>query len=174
MEMMGNPGILFAVLLIGGLALMIGELLLPTHGILGVLGAGLVIAAIGVCFTINQWLGVVVMLASVGVAPFAAGWAMKIWPKTPLGRKMVLPEVRSIPLPPAAHIGQEGTTRSDLRPTGEVEFDGKRVEAASELGWIPAGSRVKIVAIDEGLPRVRLVQSPESNQTESTHQGRVI
>jgi hypothetical protein len=81
MEMMGHPGILFAVLLVGGLALLIGELLLPTHGLLGVLGAGLVIAAIAVCFTINQWLGVAVMLAAVGIAPFAAGWAMKIWPK---------------------------------------------------------------------------------------------
>jgi membrane-bound ClpP family serine protease len=174
MEMMGHPGILFAVLLVGGLALLIGELLLPTHGLLGVLGAGLVIAAIAVCFTINQWLGVAVMLAAVGIAPFAAGWAMKIWPKTPLGRKMVLPEVRAIPLPPAAHIGQRGTTRSDLRPTGEVDFDGQRVEAASELGWIPAGTPVKIVAIEEGLPRVRPADQQEPEQTETNHQGRVI
>lgn len=172
--MMGHPGILFAVLLAGGLTLLIGELLLPTHGILGVLGAGLVIAAIAVCFTINQWLGVAVMLAAVGFAPFAAGWAMKIWPKTPLGRRLVLPEVRSIPLPPAAHIGQIGITRSDLRPTGEVDFDGRHVEAASELGWIPAGSRVRIVAMDEGLPRVRPIQQQETDPTESTNQGRVI
>jgi len=165
--MMAHPEILFAVLLAGGLALLIGELLLPTPGILGVLGAGLVVAAIGVCFTINQWLGVVVMLAAVGIAPFAAGWAMKIWPKTPFGRRVVLPEVRSIPQPPTVHIGQVGTTRSDLRPTGEVDFDGQRVEAASELGWIPARSTVRIVAIDEGLPRVRLVESQEIDKVQT-------
>lgn len=172
--MMEHPGILFAVLLVGGLALLLGELLLPTHGILGILGAGLVIAAVGVCFTINQWLGVAVMLATVGISPFAAGWAMKIWPKTPLGKKVVLPDVRSIPRPPAVHIGQVGTTRSDLRPTGEVDFDGRHVEAASELGWIPVHSTVKIVAIDEGLPRVRQVEPRETDKDEPTHQGRSV
>jgi len=148
------------------LVLVLAEVILPTHGLLGLLGLACAAGAVGVCFFVNRWLGLGVLLACVVVAPVLAGAFLNIWPRTPLGRRVVLPSTVTVPLPPPVYIGQVGVTRAALRPAGEVEFVGDaatppgepvRVEAVSEFGLIPPGTRVKVVALVEGRPRVRPV-----------------
>jgi hypothetical protein len=112
-----------AILLFGiGIALLLGELLLPTHGILGVLGAGGVVAAIVVCYMMNVWLGTGVLLAAMIVTPFAGTAAVKLWPKTPIGRRVVLPPVfDAVPEPTVRMIAPGRTVKvvamSGSRPT---------------------------------------------------------
>jgi membrane-bound ClpP family serine protease len=109
------------LLLIGiGIAMLVAELLLPTHGILGVIGLIALAAAIGVCFWISEMVGLIVLIGSVVVSPFAVNLAMKIWERSPVGRRMILQPVDSTVLPAGVRIGQIGVAMSELRPMGEV------------------------------------------------------
>jgi membrane-bound ClpP family serine protease len=148
-----------AILLFGiAVALLLGELLLPTHGLLGILGGGAIAAAIVTCYRINVQLGTIVLVAAAIALPFAGAAAVKIWPKTPVGRRVVLapPPVDVVDVP-LVRIGQSGVTVSELRPMGVCEFESGRIEAISELGMIPPGRAVKVVTMSGNRPTVRAV-----------------
>lgn len=153
-----DPIALSLLLLAGALVLLVGELLLPTHGVLGLMGLICLAGAIGVTFYINRWLGLGVFLAAVVVSPFAWAIGLKIWERSPVGRRVLLPpaEVARPVIP--VKLGQVGTAFSEMRPMGEVDFDGdQRMEAISERGVIRAGQKVKVVNVTNGIPTVRAV-----------------
>jgi membrane-bound ClpP family serine protease len=149
---------LVALLIVAAIALMVAEMLLPTHGLLGLMGILLAAGAVVVCIRQNAWAGVALLLAIIALTPLVwTGW-MKIWPKTPMGRRLILSSVT--PAPPAKEVcvGQHGVTLSELRPMGMCELDdGTRVEASSEHGSVPAGTAVRVIAISDGRPTVRVV-----------------
>jgi hypothetical protein len=93
------------------------------------------------------------MLAS----PLIGSLAIKIYPRTPIGRRMVLQPPSSTPAPLPIHIGQTGVVASALRPMGECDFGDQRIEVISEQGMIPSGQAVKVVSIVNGRPAVRAV-----------------
>jgi membrane-bound ClpP family serine protease len=143
-----------------GIVLLIGELLLPTHGVLGITGLVMLGSVIVVCFYINRWLGLGVFAAAVLLGPVVGAVFLKIWPYTPIGRRVLLPPVHSrVTVPPVA-VGQGGRTVTELRPMGEVTFDGGRlrIEATSEHGMIAAGREVRVVAFVNGKPAVRAME----------------
>src|SRR5688500_13122143 len=152
-----DPIALSLRLLAGALVLLVGELLLPTHGVLGLMGLICLAGAIGVTFYINRWLGLGVFLAAVAVSPFAWALALKLWERSPVGRRVLLPpaDVARAVIP--VKLGQVGTAFSEMRPMGEVDFDELRMEAISERGIIRAGQRVKVVNVTNGIPTVRAV-----------------
>lgn len=45
-------------------------------------------------------------------------------------------------------IGAEGECLTALRPAGNVDFSGRRLDVISEGGFIPKGARVRIVGVD--------------------------
>jgi membrane-bound ClpP family serine protease len=149
-----------ALLLMGiGVVLLIGELLLPTHGLLGLLAGMSVLTGVGVCFLINPLLGLGVLIGVVVASPAIAAGFLWIWPKTPIGKRLVLQQVTGQVTPPALCIGQTGVTISELRPWGECEFGDLRVEAMSEHGILPAHCSVKVVALSNGHAVVRPVET---------------
>ena len=152
-----DPIALSLLLLAGALVLLVGELLLPTHGVLGLMGLICLAGAIGVTFYINRWLGMGVFLAAIVVSPFAWAIGLKIWERSPVGRRVLLPpaEVARPVIP--VKLGQVGTAFSEMRPMGEVDFDDLRMEAISERGIIRAGQKVKVVAVTNGVATVRAV-----------------
>ena len=149
---------LVAVLLGVAVALLVAELFLPTHGVLGVGGLGAAVVAVFLCTRLNPWAGLGLTVALVAVTPLLwAAW-LKIWPKTPVGRRMIL--TASAPRPPEApvHVGQVAVTVSELRPMGVCELeDGTRVEAQSEHGIVPPGTPVRVIAVANNRPTVRVV-----------------
>ncbi len=145
------------VLLAAGIVLLLAELFLPTHGLVGVAGVVAILVAIGKTFAINQWAGLGLLIAAVIAMPFAWSAAMALWPKTPIGRKMVLPPVDSIPDPPAFHLGQTGKALTELRPMGMCDFAGKKVEATCDIGMVEAGRTVTVTSIINRRPVVRAV-----------------
>lgn len=149
---------LVALMLAIGATLLIGELVLPTHGVLGVLGAGTALAAVGLAGLQNPWAGVLLAVALGLATPFVWTAVVKIWPRTPVGRRLVLPPIEQ-PLPqPPVRVGQVGIAVSALRPMGLCEFDdGTRVEATSEHEMIAPGTAVRVVALVNNRPTVRVV-----------------
>lgn len=144
-------------LFIVGLVLIAAELFLPTHGLLGALGASAIIGTLIFCFLINFWLGAAAFTGATLATPFVVALAIHLMPKTLVGRRLVLPPVKN-PVPPMpVQIGQVGLTVSELRPMGMCEFEGQRVEVISEYGMIPPGQKVQVVNLCSRKPTVRAV-----------------
>ncbi len=153
-----TPLTIAIVLFIVGMLLLLAELLLPTGGVLGVLGTLAVVGAVIACFMIGRWIGLGVFIGLVVLSPFLVTWLINLYPKTPIGRKMILQDETTVVRPPPVHIGQEGVAMTRLRPSGEVEFEHERLEVISERGIIEPGRRVKVVAITNNRPVVREVE----------------
>jgi membrane-bound ClpP family serine protease len=147
------------ILFAAGLVLLTAEVFLPTHGLLGVAGAVCVVGGVASSFAINQYVGLTVLAVTALATPFAAALAMKIYPKTPIGRRMVLGKVESRLQPPTVGLGETGVALSELRPMGMCEFGDQRVEVRSDLGMIPAGTKVRVVNVDAGRLVVRRVDA---------------
>lgn len=154
-----EPISLSLLLLACGVVLLVGELLLPTHGVLGVAGLACLGGAIGVCFYINHWLGLVLLIVAMLASPFIMHATLNLWQRTPIGRQMMLQPLEVNRPIAAMTIGQIGVAISELRPMGECEFGELRVEAASEHGMIAAGRKVRIVSLTGGRPIVRPLAS---------------
>ena len=152
-----TPATLAILLLIVGLLLLVAEVLLPSQGILGLLGAAALVALVVVSFRMDSRLGFGVLVAIVVATPFAWMLWVKVWPHTPVGRRMILSPV-SGELPGATvSVGQTGVTVSELRPMGLCAFGSQRVEARAERGTIPAGAQVQVVEVVDRRPTVRAV-----------------
>ena len=147
---------LVALLMLIGVALLIAEMMLPSHGVLGLGAAGCILAAIFVAMRQNAWAGLGLLAGVTAMTPFAWVAFVKIWPKTPIGRRIVLPPVAHEPPPPIVRVGQTGVSMSELRPMGVCEFDGVRIEAHSEHGIVPPGTAVRVVALVNNRPTVRV------------------
>jgi membrane-bound serine protease (ClpP class) len=144
----------------GGVILLLAEILLPSHGILGIIGAGALITGVGACFAINQYAGLASAIGVVVLMPVAVAAWVKVWPHTYAGKRLILgPTASAAAHAPASMlpIGQVGTVVSELRPGGVCEFGAERVESRCENGTIPAGRRVEVIAVVDGRPLVRAV-----------------
>jgi membrane-bound ClpP family serine protease len=140
-----------------GLFLVAAEVLLPTHGLIGVAGGVSILVSVGFCFAINPWIGVGVLAATLAATPFVFTLAMRIFPRTPFGRRLILPPVKDEAPPVTVQIGQVGTTVSEMRPMGTCDFAGTRVEALSDCGIIAPGQKVQVVNLNNRRPTVRVV-----------------
>lgn len=153
--------ITFAILFfVGGIVLLLAEIVLPSHGVLGIVGAIGLIAGVGTCFWINQYVGLLAAVLVVAALPLAASMWVKIWPHTYAGKRLILGQtagsVAHVPVAPV-QVGQLGVVVSELRPGGVCEFGANRAEARAEHGVVEAGRRVEVVAIVDGRPVVRAV-----------------
>lgn len=152
-----TPGTLAILLLVAGMILLVAEMLLPSQGILGILGAAAHVGCVVICFRLSSRLGFGVLVAMIVAAPFAGMLWVKVWPTTPVGRRMILAKVSGSIPNAMVSIGQTGTTVSELRPMGMCAFGADRVEARAERGTIASGRQVQVVDIVDRRPTVRAV-----------------
>jgi len=151
---MSEMGIL--VLLFGvGVVVLVAEIFIPSHGILGVTGVGFLIAAIVKTFDYGgREAGIIAILACMVFVPTFALLAIKYWHLTPIGKRISPPNPiltskdTSIPVDEmSALIGQTGVCKTPLRPVGICDFHGKRVSCIAEFGMIESGAEVEAVRI---------------------------
>jgi membrane-bound ClpP family serine protease len=154
-----TPGTLAILLLLAGLILLVAETLLPSGGILGALSAAALLGCIVVCFRMDSRLGFGVLVAMVVAAPFAGMLWVKLWPRTPVGRRMILAPASREVSAVAVRVGQTGIAVSELRPMGVCDFGSERIEARADHGIIAAGSRVQVVDLVDRRPTVRVVSN---------------
>jgi membrane-bound ClpP family serine protease len=156
-----TPALLIILLFAAGAVLLVLEMFLPAQGLVGLVGAAAIVWGIVQGFLLNQWLGLGLLAGTIACIPFAWTAVLHIWPRTPIGRRMMLGEVQPQVSRPAAAVGQRGKTLSELRPAGVCDFAGQRVEARAEIGTIPAGKLVRVVTIDQGRLIVRAIELTE-------------
>ncbi len=166
-----EPLILILVLVVVGLVLLVGDLFLPSAGIMSVLGIGCFLTAIIVCFTIDRWLGLGVLFAAVIGSPFIGMAVVRAWQRTPIGRKMILSHAEAAPARQVVRVGQVGRALSMLRPMGECTFGTELgevvIECRSEFGDLPPDTPVRVTHFKDGIATVRAIE-PEGNEHETS------
>jgi len=150
-----------------GLLLIVGELMFPTLGALGVGGALAILGAVVVAFNEGTQTGVVFLVATAVLVPAAIVLGMKLLPHSPFGKNLV---ARGATFTDAAAVdrrdrelaGKEGVAENLLRPIGTATIDGRRVDVQSRGEPIEAGSRVRVVEVEANRVVVVQVATPKS------------
>jgi len=142
------------------------EIVIPSGGILGMLSMSALVGTIICLFLIDVTYGWIGLVAALFIVPAAIAISMKIFPHTPIGRRLILGN-NDGPRQPVRYgstdddtkdlMGAEGVVVSEMRPIGVVNFDGKRVECLSERGTLENGTKVKVVNISGFEIKVRPV-----------------
>lgn len=165
----------WAFILLGlGLAVVVLELFLPTAGILGIVAAVLIISSIVLGFTEGLKSGALVLLVAVVALPSLLALMVKVWPHTPLGKRILLDDLKSEDvLPNSSHytrkkdlVGRLGLAKTKMLPSGIVVIDGEKFDAISDGFPIAQGDPIKVVAVREN----RIYVQPYSGEVTDADQ----
>lgn len=154
------------LLYVVGCVLLISELFLPAHGLLGLVGLGLLGYGLYETFLVSQAAGLIGMVALVVMLPTGLIVAVRNWHRMPVGRRIIPPnpQLKAEDRMPVDDlrplIGRLGRSLTPLRPVGTCVFDGQRVECTSEHGMIERNIEVEAVRLVDRTVSVRPVSSP--------------
>lgn len=167
---MNEPLLIWGIVLIVVGFLVLGlEVFVPSGGVLAVTSGLVAIAGIVCLFRYDTTWGLTGTLAVVVIGPLMGAFLLKIWPDTPLGRRLVHGDVTEEDRAQAhlneqnermerlALVGAEGVAITTLRPVGTAKIGAERVEVLSESGWITAGTPIKVTAVDGLEIKVRQI-----------------
>jgi membrane-bound ClpP family serine protease len=165
-----DPLVWSVLLLVVGLLLVMVEVFIPSGGILGFLAVGALVAGVVLAFYHKGAEVGLLFLAIVAVAvPVSLTMAFKWWPKTPMGRRVLLdvPTADEV-LPDSPQrrtlrqmVGKLGVSKSVMLPSGAVMIDGQIIDALSEGMPIEAGQRVRVIEVRGNRVVVRPADGPE-------------
>jgi membrane-bound serine protease (ClpP class) len=161
------------LLLVLGLGLAILEVFIPSGGILGFLSFCSILAAIILGFwdTERRWVGMVVLAVAIVGLPMTIVMAFKVWPKTAIGRRVLLMAPKTADVMPEdprmdylkGLIDRIAETKCEMLPGGAITIDGRTVDAVSEGMPIQAGRQVRVIEVRAN----RVVVRPIEDQTPS-------
>jgi len=159
-------GLLYLV----GCSLLVIEIFLPAHGLLGLIGVGVLGFAVHRTYGMNELMGLVSLAVLAVLLPTGAIVAVKNWHRTPIGRRISPPnpQLTAADRMPVEDlkplIGQTGLAVTLLRPVGTCEFAGRRVECKAEHGLIERNTAVKAIRLIDRTVCVRPVGPVESTE----------
>lgn len=151
------------------LLLVVMEVFVPSAGLLTIGAAASAITGLVLLFRYDpKWCLAGALGLLIG-APVVLSFALKVWPSTPIGKKMLLGETTEEELAAKrqaeidtrdrrrALIGAEGEAVTALRPVGMVRLGGERYDALAETGIIEAGQRVRVTSVQDYQIKVRAI-----------------
>lgn len=154
-------------LIAASLLLMVVEVFVPSGGLIAITAGIAALVGVISLFRSDSWWGLMGLIALMVIGPAALGFALKVWPNTPLGRRMLLGDMTEEQIEAerlkerterdALHalVGAEGVAMTDLRPVGAVRIDGTRYDALAEVGVIAAGTKVRVTKVEFNQIKVR-------------------
>jgi membrane-bound ClpP family serine protease len=150
---------------------LIGEFLLPTGGILGAIAFAAFVGSVVFAFKFSTLAGICVTSFIVITTPVFILFLIRIWPYTPVGRRMLnirpgetadLPrKTTSKGTPLDDLIGQHGVAKNNLLPSGMILVNGENIDAVSTGMPIDSGTPIIITKVDTGHLYVRALTSAE-------------
>ena len=157
--------------------LVVAEFMLPTGGMLLLLaGCADLVGLVMVFYFGDRYLGFATMAVEAIVLPVLAALFVYVWPRTPMGRRMIVrsseqQDATVAAMPENVELeqlrGRIGKVVSMLRPAGAVEFDGRRVDCLSEGTLIEPGNWVRCIDVRAAKVIVRPVDKPNLNDLEN-------
>ena len=165
-----TPLMWVAALVVVGLVALALEVFVPSGGVLGFLSVVALVAGVALAFVEQgPWFGTAVLAVTCLAVPLVLAVAFRVFPETPLGRRVLPPPPRPDEVMPDADrravlrtlVGRRGLTTSELLPWGDVEIDSVGHEAVSEAGPIARGAAVEVVGTQATALVVRVAtESP--------------
>lgn len=157
----------WALLLLAlGFLFVVLEFIVPSGGLLAVLCALSLLAAIVLGFVAGLGSGLAILLTVCVLVPLGIAAALRWWPATPIGRRILIQRPRSadevLPETPAYRelkelIGRRGRSKGLMLPGGLVVIDGKTYDAVSE--GVPIEPNQPVVVVN--VSTQRLVVRPD-------------
>jgi len=146
------------ILLIAGILLVALEAFIPSGGILGFLAAAALVTAVTLAFRENSNTGLIFLVITMIAVPTLLITGLKIFPKTPIGKRLILsPSVES-PTQRGADgvsdkdyarfMGKTGKTVTSLRPSGIIEIGDERLSAVADGEMIESNVEVVVTKIE--------------------------
>jgi membrane-bound ClpP family serine protease len=143
------------ILLVVGICLGVMEVFFTSAGLLAFLSAASIIAAVVLGIMQGPITGLIIILLALFGVPTAVILAFKYWPKTAMGRRVLLSAPSSEDVLPEDqtkellkdYIGRTAKAKSKMLPSGVVTVDGRTIEAVSEGIPIEVGQEVRIIQI---------------------------
>lgn len=137
------------------LVVIVLEMLLPSAGMLFVLSVVLAIAAVVFAFMHSIYLGAIMVIILAISLPGLFALFSRVWPHTPLGKKLIIPAPTPESVLPLSHQdsglgqfkGEKAEVISPMLPTGSVRIGDKTFVATSETGAIEVGQWVRVVRV---------------------------
>ena len=144
-----------AILLILGIVAAVLELFVPSAGALGILALTSVVAALVLAFRHGPWTGLAFMAVAVVGLPTGIATALRYWPRTPMGKRLLLDIPKADEVLPdtigrrrlKSLVGKIGVAQSLMMPSGAVEIAGDVIDAVSAGMSIEPGQRVRVVEV---------------------------
>jgi membrane-bound serine protease (ClpP class) len=157
------------LLLVLGAGLAVLEVFFTSAGVLGVLAGLSLVAAVVLGFYESALTGVMVLMAAAIGLPSVVVLAFKYWPKTAIGKRILLTPPSSeevLPNDPVKErlkgmVGKLGRAKSKLLLSGVITIDGQTVDAISESRPVEVGQTVRVIQVRGNLVVVRPVDESE-------------
>lgn len=152
------------------------DLMIPSGGLLAISSLMAAIVSIFFAFRSSPTAGMMTLILLLVAIPIFIVVAVRIWPHTPLGKRIILkapPEVQTAVDPAAAQLlemmGNIGVTQNSLMPSGHVRINHRNFNAVTEDGVIEAGQFVKVIGVHQhnlvvAITSSRPVATPLANQ----------
>jgi membrane-bound ClpP family serine protease len=164
---------------IAALVLAVVDLFVPSAGMLIILAALGGVASVLLGFRSGNTAGMAMLTLVMATIPVFGYLALKIWPHTPIGRRVILKPPLSATAdqtaaevePLHAYIGHVMLAETAFLPTGHLRVGHRRLNAVAESGIIEAGEHVQIVALRERNLVVRVTQEPLSRLSTTVTPG---
>lgn len=143
------------ILIVLGFFVILIELFIPSAGALGILAAVLLISGVIVGFTQSLAVGATMLLVTALMLPILFGLMIKIWPHTPIGRRILIGPITKDDVMPQGEeldemrslVGRLGVARTKMLPSGMIMIDDKKFDAVSDGLPIDQGQTIKVVSV---------------------------
>ncbi len=164
----------WSVLLLAlGAGLVILEIFFPSAGLLGFLAACAILGAIILGFMEGPLFGFIILALAIVGLPVVVVLAFKYWPRTAIGRRVLLmsPESKDVlPEDPKmarlkGMIGRVAVAKCKMLPGGAITLDDRTVDAVSEGMPIEQGQKVRILEVRGNRVVVRPLEDEELSET---------
>jgi membrane-bound ClpP family serine protease len=150
-----EPWIWATLLLVLGTGLALLEVFFPSAGVLGFLSAAALLASIVMGFYQSPTVGAVILVVIAAGLPTLIAVALQYWPKTAMGRRVLLVAPRSEDVLPdnpdkellKGLVGRTGKAKSKLLLSGVITLDGRTFDAVSESMPVEVGQAVRVVQV---------------------------
>ncbi len=143
----------FVLLGIGLLAVII-ELFVPAGGLIGIAGGAAVITGIVLAFVHHSTTdGTIVLFTAIFTTPIIIGIALKIFPRTFVGKRLILvenqmPEEGYTSYTPQNYehlVGKTGSAYTALRPSGMVIIEDRKYSVVTPGNFIDKNKSIRVL-----------------------------
>jgi membrane-bound serine protease (ClpP class) len=144
----------FALITVGVAAILL-ELFVPAFGIIGIAGAGCLVAAVVLAYrNMGATMGTVILISTLVATPLLVFAGLKLFPRTFVGKWLILRDAQTGEYRASTEgkyadlAGREGMTLTDLRPSGTARIGERKLSVVTEGEYIGTGESVKVIAVE--------------------------